>query len=442
MEISYERQMRHNYLIIKAEELQRENYECRMLMANSIEGLLKFRFRQTETGIDFYYEITSRQPLDRVLEGRCIQKEEIVKLILSLEGLLERLESYLLQESQLLLDPQYIYTDLETSQMQFCLVPDRKADFSESMEKLLQYILKKTDHTDRESALLAYRLYQESQREFYGMSDLLKWLSAKETTLKTPSQERNRTETEEEGDFQQKEIEEIERREEPEKENEIYLKRHRKGGLQKTGLAVLGIVLLPAGVWMMMGSRFLERYWPAFAVWYGMWVFAAVIKVVTNHSLKRKSEGDEQTDENKQWELQYTAEQQDFEDWGNEIKEAQELREEDVQPALETRILSVGEGQTGEHCLVSLDKKTEDIRIQYFPFLIGKQSGIVDYALMRDTVSRIHVKIEKTETGYTATDLNSTNGTWVRGTLLQNNETIALNEGDEIYIADSGFRFM
>lgn len=79
MEVSYERQMRHNYLIIRADEIQKENYECRMLMANSIEGLLKFRFRQTETGIEFYYEITSRQPVNRILEGRTIKRQEIVK---------------------------------------------------------------------------------------------------------------------------------------------------------------------------------------------------------------------------------------------------------------------------------------------------------------------------------------------------------------------------
>ena len=110
---------------------------------------------------------------------------------------------------------------------------------------------------------------------------------------------------------------------------------------------------------------------------------------------------------------------------------------------LETRVLSAEEGRDKSiRCLVSMDKKTEDIPVSYFPFLIGKQSGIVDYILTRDTVSRIHVKIEKNEKGYTLTDLNSTNGTWVRGKALMNNETVFLEEGDEIYIADCGFRFL
>ncbi len=46
MEVYYERQMRHNYLIIKQENSCEESYESQMLMANTIDGLLKFRFRQ------------------------------------------------------------------------------------------------------------------------------------------------------------------------------------------------------------------------------------------------------------------------------------------------------------------------------------------------------------------------------------------------------------
>ena len=72
MEVYYERQMRHNYLIIKQENSCEESYESQMLMANTIDGLLKFRFRQTENGVLYYYEITSKQPLTRLLDGHVL----------------------------------------------------------------------------------------------------------------------------------------------------------------------------------------------------------------------------------------------------------------------------------------------------------------------------------------------------------------------------------
>ena len=42
MNISYKREMRHNYLILEAAGTEEENFEIRMLTENSIEGLLKF----------------------------------------------------------------------------------------------------------------------------------------------------------------------------------------------------------------------------------------------------------------------------------------------------------------------------------------------------------------------------------------------------------------
>ena len=69
MEIRYSREMNHNYMIIEAPEKE-TGYAVQMLSANAIEGLLKFRVRQTEEAREYYYEITSRQPLRRVLEKR------------------------------------------------------------------------------------------------------------------------------------------------------------------------------------------------------------------------------------------------------------------------------------------------------------------------------------------------------------------------------------
>ena len=46
MEIRYSREMNHNYMIIEAPEKE-TGYAVQMLSANAIEGLLKFRVRQT-----------------------------------------------------------------------------------------------------------------------------------------------------------------------------------------------------------------------------------------------------------------------------------------------------------------------------------------------------------------------------------------------------------
>ena len=79
-----------------------QGYESQMLSRNTIEGVLKFQIRQMDNGVRFYYEITSRQPLSRVLENRNIQAEEIRRLVVGIFGVLERVERYLLREGSIL----------------------------------------------------------------------------------------------------------------------------------------------------------------------------------------------------------------------------------------------------------------------------------------------------------------------------------------------------
>ena len=91
--------------------------------------------------------------------------------------------------------------------------------------------------------------------------------------------------------------------------------------------------------------------------------------------------------------------------------------------------------------LSALNGSDEDIVISYFPFVIGKHKDLADYVLLKDTVSRFHIRLDENNGRYTVTDLNSTNGTRVRGRLLEANETTQLDPGDQIFIADCGYIF-
>ena len=91
--------------------------------------------------------------------------------------------------------------------------------------------------------------------------------------------------------------------------------------------------------------------------------------------------------------------------------------------------------------LTSIEGEEDEIVISYYPFVIGKNKNLADYVLQKDTVSRFHLRIDKDGGTYTVTDLNSTNGTRVRGKLLDANETAVIEVGDEIIIADIGYIF-
>lgn len=173
MEITYKREMKHNYLIIVPEETLHDGYEVRMMASNCIDGLLKFHVKQVDNKKSYYYEITSKQPLVRLLECQSLGAGELRRLMEGISATLERLEAYLLQEGQIWLDPGYIYVEPEYFTVFFCLVPGRQGRFPDEMTALLQYLLNKVNHQDKECVVMAYGLYQESLKENYGMEDLL-----------------------------------------------------------------------------------------------------------------------------------------------------------------------------------------------------------------------------------------------------------------------------
>lgn len=172
--ISYCREWKQNYLILEPDIEMEVGYSCSMLEQNNIPGLLAFSRRMVENRVNFYYEITSKQPLARVLEKKSLQVTELKTLMISICNVLERMHPYLLSEESLWLDPEYLYVDSESYEVWLCMVPEKKENFLKAFGDFLEYLLGKVDHQDKESVVLAYGLFQETRKLNYGMDDILK----------------------------------------------------------------------------------------------------------------------------------------------------------------------------------------------------------------------------------------------------------------------------
>lgn len=389
MKISYRREMKHNYLIIDPEELIWKNYECSMLAKNTIEGVLHFQLRQIDDEIRFFYEITSRQPLGRLLENQAIGAEELRRLVLGISAVLDRIEQYLLPEGCILLEPDYLYVEPETFRVCLCLVPGLERDFPEDCGKLLEYLLGKVDHQDKESVVLAYGLYQETRKENYGMEDILRHLRSEEpeTGRQKPEEERKEY------------TPYLEQKMEAPPEKSGIWKRLRQWLRRRKADESEELIRVP------MEMLFREEAAPE----------GGVLKAET-----------------------FTAEERKIRKQSAERTEAGKPAE-----ARDTVLLADLSQAVGPEtrCLRALDKGMEDISISYFPFIIGKQKNLADYLLMHDTVSRLHVRIDQDGDGWKIQDLNSTNGTMVGGRLLENNEAAAVHLGDEVKIAEFRYRY-
>lgn len=445
MKITYRREMKHNYMIVDPESLTWRNYECRMLAANSIDGVLHFQIRQVDDEIRFYYEITSRQPLNRILESQSVRSKELHSLVFGISRVLDRMEQYLLREGSVLLEPEYIYVEPENFRVWLCLIPGLERDFPEDYGKLLEYLLGKVDHQDKDSVVLAYGLYQETRKENYGMEDILCLFRAeqgKPEKQEIKEKQMREAQTQEvffdavsrsvpkiaSGDRQEK-------KHPPAKKKPTLWNRLSQWWKQRKREKEPPVVQVP---WDMMFHEEYENERADTEAYPGP---ASVSPApVGPASVGQAPVG------------QAPMGQAPVGPAGRagttQVKSVAERdrTSEASQPGQDTVLLTdlslgAADSHAKLHCLRSLDGEAADIPISYYPFIIGKQENLVDFLLPYDTVSRLHLRIDREGSRFFVQDLNSTNGTTVSGHLLENNESAELHEGEEIHIARYRYRF-
>lgn len=435
MEVQYKREARGNFLVIEPTWPLQRGYELKMLSENRVEGLLMFRIKYVDEKQLYYYDITSLQPLSRILEGRWISKEEVCRLLLELEAVLKRVGEYLLDGDELLLEPDYIYTDPQWSRIQFCLVPGRAGNFQEGVNRLLQYILKKTDHRDPEGVVLSYGLYQESLKENYGLENLLLLIH------RIPG-------TKEEEECLRKEAAEGQEEEPEEISEEQHLDGYKKNPPTRNApwrnVAVTLLAWLTAAAGFVLITWFLGG-WSALKRWgiFGTAAITAFFGAAIAVSIilkKREKTVDSAGQEEMEIKDCRPVKEELFPD-----EEAEEDMKDSGKPQLShfhTVPLSLEEEDGGVfRYLEPRETGMEKIHLPYFPFIIGKQEELVDYCLEEDTVSRLHLRLDQEGEEYMVTDLNSTNGTAVNGRQLEANETVPIRPGDELLISKIFYRF-
>lgn len=109
----------------------------------------------------------------------------------------------------------------------------------------------------------------------------------------------------------------------------------------------------------------------------------------------------------------------------------------------ETTVLGVGPGMTpATQPHLIRRKNNEKIPINKPVFRIGKERSYVDYFIGDNTaISRSHANFIIREGQYSVVDTNSTNHTFVNGTMVPSNQEVVVSHGDVIRLANEDFEF-
>ena len=138
-----------------------------MLLDNKIEGLLPVSDRTVNGESKYYYEINSLQSMDRVYAKEELDYQQLCTLLQGCIHLYDSLEEYLLDGSQVILKPEYIYLNMDSMEPYFVYFPEYESNARDSFASFIEELLRKVDHTDEQAVMLAYQVYRYTRNTNY-----------------------------------------------------------------------------------------------------------------------------------------------------------------------------------------------------------------------------------------------------------------------------------
>ena len=177
LKVNYLRNLKSNRLIFEPEEKflielkSKYAFELGMIEHNAIKGFLKPTLKRVDGRLQLSYDISSLQPLSRVLEVRTMNTDEIKDFIIDIISATKALEEFLLEASSVILDPEYIFTDLNLKRYSFIYIP-RSENNKEEMKLLLESILDNINKEDKDCLITVYGMLKECQKRDFVINDL------------------------------------------------------------------------------------------------------------------------------------------------------------------------------------------------------------------------------------------------------------------------------
>ena len=458
MRAEYKRDMNHNYLILHGEEVpDTDSYQVRMLVGNGMPSLLKCRLQGIDGNFLIYYDITSKQSVASMYETKKMGLEDLRLIFGGFVQAMEEMAEYLMNPGQLLVQPEYMYLDVEKKKLYFCCMPGKAGDVREDFRILTEYILPKIDHEDGDAVILGYGVYRRALEDTFHLEyvkeEIYKGRDSREKRIPESCKEK---EIEKEKDQFREQYEnqsgdspwEMEtanpfenRDREDGKKSPVSLRKKILFSLLgafvliiTAGAAVLGFLPgLQAGVILSGCAVFLGT---------GMLVYrfrkkhkGSVEKKRGRQEMQREPIWKTEQEKESGWQPQMSAEE--------EMSVPQTLEEEPKAKDFgETVVLSAGVVR-GPATLVSREPgELATIYLQEDMTVIGKMETAVDAVIDLPTVSRIHAKIRRRDQEYYLSDLNSRNGTAVNGRILKEGEDYQLQNEDEVDFAQARYVFL
>ena len=464
MKAEFKRDMNHNYLILPAaEEMDTDSYQVRMMVGNGISSLLQCHVQVIDGVYMIYYDITSRQQMSSFFEKKKMGIEDLQMIFGNFIQVAEEMSEYLLNSGNLIIQPEFMYLNVEKREILFCYLPGYQKDIKEQFQSLTEYILPKIAHDDEAAVILGYGVYRRALEDFFHLEHIKEELFQSQGKKEISAEDKARFSDEhniflesdglnQEQDRMEITDKEIIKRgmedEFSERQDNLYTPKSKPVLWKK----ILGCSV-GAGVIMLISVLKILGYlpWLEMEVVLGMVAFgaaAAMLGYICRKKLKKeKATQKEEERSGIIWEADSVCRDIFTENTRKEgeptlAKKNSVEKTRNSEEYGETVILSVNPVK-GPASLVSREPgELATIYLQGEITVIGKLETAADAVINLPTVSRVHAKVRKRENEYYLMDLNSRNGTSVNGRMLEDGEDYLLKDQDEVDFAQARYIFV
>lgn len=156
---------------IETKGLYKDDYQMKILKANSIKGLLPIRGQGVEESTRYDYDVSGKLPLKAMCERGAISREEFEQFLKQLPAVLKEVERHLLNMNCLLTDPDYVFYEEET--FYFCYYPKGEEDIWERIGRLADFFVKHIDYKDNACVQMAFAFHEGVSEENYSLEKVV-----------------------------------------------------------------------------------------------------------------------------------------------------------------------------------------------------------------------------------------------------------------------------
>ena len=475
MEKELIRELDRTYLVVANGNIDEDEYVIRMAMKGRLPGILPLTVTSRNGMKSLRADVTACTSIASRFKSIELTGSDMRKILASIRDTAQKMPGLLMSASDLYLDPECVFLGPGGDDIRLCYIPHVSDTEPDSVRLLSEFLLKKLDHSDQAAASLAYSLYDKVSAPSCVLNEVLSDLlhgicpdsvekdnSSYVKKLPPPGCRHQAAENipygkargsgntsrySGSGDFHEyagpanssrrtgsgKSSRRAGSGNSSRRAGSAGSSRHTGAGRIAGNIPVRQ--LIPAIIILSCACTAIIIFGMDLTQILGMGFLCAALIWMIHASLEKRA-----NEMRNDWfddDDDLESDDQFYQSLRNELYSEDLYKEK--QPDERTQLLKK------KNCpvLVSLQKDLcPDIDLDRDHMILGKSSSQSNIVLPGDTISRRHVRIERRMDGYYATDMFSTNGTFLDGRRLESGQAAALMDGAELTVASLHFRVM